>query len=119
MARRETPGTVELDEDRRHLIIRFPFNQYLVDEVKGITGRRWDPAKKQWRVPAHKAEEVFGTFSKHNFMFAPEVTMILAGTIAVPSAKEMPTADGGENAEGGDSGSVDSDDGASEDGPAT
>ena len=101
MARRPETGTVHLADDRRDLIVRFPFSQFLGDEVKSITGRRWDPARKEWRVPAHQAEAVFAAFSRHNFQFAPEITMILAGTLAVLGPEEYRATAGDEESDTG------------------
>jgi hypothetical protein len=36
-------GTVELDQDGTHLLIRFPYREDLVAMVKDLSGRRWDP----------------------------------------------------------------------------
>ena len=88
MASRPETGTVHLADDRRDLVVRFPYSQFLVDEVKAIAGRKWDPARKEWRVPAYQADAVFAAFAKHNFNFAPEITMIMAGTLAVPGKDE-------------------------------
>ncbi len=44
-------GSIELDRDGRHLLIRFPYREDLVDEVRSLPGRRWDRNQKVWRVP--------------------------------------------------------------------
>ncbi len=80
-------GTVELDQDGAHLLIRFPYREDLVALVKELPGRRWDPKGKLWRVPATHAELVFTTFSRHLFDFASEISSLLAGTL---KPKEAP-----------------------------
>lgn len=99
-------GTVELDQDGMHLLIRFPYREDLVAMVKEMPGRRWDPKGKMWRVPAAHVEQVFTAFSRHLFDFAPEIPSLLAGTLkprqqlAPTSPRDrtevrQPTADGG------------------------
>jgi hypothetical protein len=79
-------GTVELDPDGMHLLIRFPYREDLVALVKQLPGRRWDPKQKLWRVPATQAEAVFTALSRHLFEFAPEIPSLLAGTLQPKSA---------------------------------
>ena len=76
-------GTVELDPDGQHLLIRFPYREDLVAAVKGIDGRRWDPKQKLWRIPATQVETVFAVLSRHLFEFAPEIPSLLAGTLRI------------------------------------
>lgn len=85
-------GTVELDADGAHLVIRFPYREDLVAQVKELPGRRWDPKHKQWRVPCSQVEHVYALFSRHLFEFAPEVTGLLAGTIAQPPSARQRSA---------------------------
>lgn len=83
-------GSVELDPDGQHLLIRFPYREDLVAMVKELPGRRWDPKGKFWRVPAAHVEQVFAACSRHLFEFAPEVPSLLAGTLqpaAAPPAR--------------------------------
>lgn len=100
-------GTVELDPDGTHLLIRFPYREDLVAMVKELPGRRWDPKQKVWRVPATHVEQVFSACSRHLFEFAPEISSLLAGTLRAapppaskparatpaPAAVPLPTAD--------------------------
>ncbi|MCU0865085.1 MAG: exodeoxyribonuclease VII large subunit [Planctomycetes bacterium] len=80
-------GTVELDRDGQHLLIRFSYREDLVAVVKELPGRRWDPRQKVWRVPASAVEQVFSALSRHLFDFAPEIPSLLAGTLrATPPA---------------------------------
>lgn len=73
-------GSVELDADGAHLLIRFPYREDLVAMVKDLPGRRWDPQQRLWRVPAANVQQVYLACSRHLFEFAPEVTSLLAGT---------------------------------------
>ena len=84
-------GTVELDRDGRHLLIRFPYREDLVAMVKELPGRRWDPRQKLWRVPAENVEAVYAACSRHLFEFAGEISQLLAGTLSLP-ADEGPAA---------------------------
>lgn len=79
-------GTVELDPGGTHLQIRFPYREDLVAMVKALPGRRWEPRKKVWSVPVEHAQEVYDLCARHLFEFAPEVSALLAGTLATPSS---------------------------------
>ncbi len=79
-------GHVELDSDQRHLQIRFPYREDLVAMVKELPGRRWEPRQKVWRVPVEHAQAVYDACARHLFEFAPEVSALLAGTLASPAA---------------------------------
>jgi exodeoxyribonuclease VII large subunit len=89
-------GTVELAPDGAHLLIRFPFREDLVAEVKEVPGRRWDPRQKTWRVPAAQIEMVYARFTRHLFEFAPEVSGLLAGTLGNGAAVTAPAAANGQ-----------------------
>lgn len=91
-------GTVELDPNGTHLLIRFQYREDLVAMVKELPGRRWDPRNKVWRVPAQHVEAVYAACSRHLFEFAAEVPSLLAGTLQLPAAappKERATGDPG------------------------
>ena len=85
-------GTVELDPDGTHLLIRFPYREDLVAMVKELPGRRWDPKQKVWRVPAQNVAEVYDQCSRHLFEFAGDIASLLAGTLAIPEIKKQPKA---------------------------
>jgi exodeoxyribonuclease VII large subunit len=91
-------GTVELAPDGAHLLIRFPYREDLVAEIKGVPGRRWDPRQKTWRVPAAQIETVYALFARHLFEFAPEVSGMLAGTLGAPPRAASSTAATGNGA---------------------
>jgi exodeoxyribonuclease VII large subunit len=82
-------GSIELDRDGRTLLIRFPYNPLVVEEVKRLPRRRWDPAIKAWKVPASDVQEAVDMFLRHGFLLAPEVTGLLAGTVQ-PKSKAAP-----------------------------
>jgi len=76
-------GSIELDPDGKSLQIRFPYRPDLVDEVKTITGRRWDKAGKLWRVPATQIDNVVALFMRHGFTMTADVSSLFAGTQGV------------------------------------
>ena len=84
-------GTVELDQDGRHLLIRFPYREDLVAMVKELPGRRWDPKNKVWRVPAEHVEAVYEACARHLFEMAAEIPSLLAGTLKLPEEEAAPT----------------------------
>ena len=77
-------GTIEVTGDRQLLLIRFPYREDLVAEVRAMPDRRWDRTGKAWRVPVRHVAVVVDTFLRHGFTMAPEVTGLLAGTEATP-----------------------------------
>jgi exodeoxyribonuclease VII large subunit len=85
-------GIIELDRDGQHLLIRFPYREDLVDEVRNLPGRRWDRNRKVWRVPATHAEAVVSTMMRHGFEVTSEVTSIVAGTAAAPAPTKLAVA---------------------------
>lgn len=85
-------GTVELDPDGTHLLIRFPYREDLVAMVKELPGRRWDPKQKVWRVPAQNVSVVYDQCSRHLFEFGTEIASLLAGTLAIPETKKKAAA---------------------------
>ncbi len=89
-------GSIELDRDGQHLLIRFPYNPLIVEDVKSIPGRRWDPPNKVWRVPVAQLDVVVAMFMRHGFLMSSDVTMLLAGTSkkGTPAAAEAPATNG-------------------------
>lgn len=83
-------GTVDLDPGGAHLQIRFPYREDLVAMVKELPARRWEPRQKVWRVPVEHAQAVYDACARHLFEFAPEVSALLAGTLA-PRAEPATT----------------------------
>ena len=41
-------------EKSNKVIIRVPYNQELIEKIKRISGRRWNPEGKYWEVPYRK-----------------------------------------------------------------
>lgn len=85
-------GSVELDPDQQHLVIRFPYREDLVALVKQLPGRRWDPKQKCWRVPTTAVETVYQALSRHLFEFGPEIPALLAGTFGQAATTTPPAA---------------------------
>lgn len=86
-------GAIDLTPDGKSLVVRFPYREDLVEEVRLIPGRRWDAAAKVWTVPVQHAELVATTFEPHGFCLAPEVMGLVGG-----SADDGTDAAGGERA---------------------
>ena len=42
---------VRLDDITEAVLVRFPYRRAVVDHVRAIRGRRWDPASRAWRIP--------------------------------------------------------------------
>jgi len=49
------------------LEIRFPYRPDLVERVKALAGRRWQPERKIWRVPDDQVVEVVDAFVPEGF----------------------------------------------------
>ena len=82
-------GTIDLTPDGKSLLVRFPYREDLVDEVRLIPGRRWDRETKVWKVPPAQAATLVDAFKPHGFTIAPEVVSLL------PEANPSPPAKGG------------------------
>ena len=78
-------GTIDLAPDGKNLEIRFPYRPDLVEEVKTISGRRWDRNGKLWRVPAEQVKHAYSVFMRHGFTMSSEVSGLLAGVQGVPA----------------------------------
>jgi exodeoxyribonuclease VII large subunit len=86
-------GTIELDPTGQHLLIRFPYREDLIDVVRTLPDRRWDPAHKVWTVPAGHVDSVVTTLIGRGFTMDSGVSAMFAGTTpkpAVPKASERP-----------------------------
>ena len=60
-------GNVTLED--QGLVIRFPFRRDLVELVKSLPHRRWNPSEKYWLVPASDASYVVETLQPFGFSF--------------------------------------------------
>lgn len=58
----------EIDAGARGFVFRFPYNASLVEVVRGIEGRRYDPGTKTWTVPLSRANEVAAVAQAHSFV---------------------------------------------------
>ncbi len=66
-------GFVSLDPATGWILITFPYDPSLVELVRTIPGRKWDPQKKTWRAPRESAPRAVELLKPRNFSFAPEV----------------------------------------------
>lgn len=44
--------TITVDYKHNMLLLSFPYDKWIVETVKQIPERRWDPTRKQWKIPA-------------------------------------------------------------------
>jgi hypothetical protein len=79
-------GTIELDPTGQHLLIRFPYREDLIDVVRTLPDRRWDPAHKVWTVPASHVDTVVTTLIGRGFTMDSGVSAMFAGTVPKPAA---------------------------------
>lgn len=77
-------GTIELDPDGLNLLIRFPYREDLIDVVKTLPDRRWDPGKKAWVIPAAHVDTVVATLLARSFTMDSPVSAMFAGTMPKP-----------------------------------
>ncbi len=48
-------ATMTPDESQKYVLLSFPYHEQLIDQIKTIPGRDWDPRKKVWIIPiAHE-----------------------------------------------------------------
>lgn len=50
--------TAKITKRASQIIIKTPYNADLVDEIRGIPGRAWDPKNKVWFAPAASEQQV-------------------------------------------------------------
>ncbi len=72
-------GFVSLDPSSGWILITFPYDPSLVELVRSIPGRKWDPLKKTWRAPREAALQAVELLRPRNFSFAPEVLELVQG----------------------------------------
>lgn len=83
-------GTIELDSSGQRLLIRFPFREDLIDVVRTLPDRRWDPANKVWSVPAGHVDVVVTTLIGRGFTMDSGVSAMFAGTVPKPEIPKTP-----------------------------
>jgi len=84
-------GTIELDASGQHLLIRFPYREDLIDVVKTLPDRRWDPGQKAWVIPAAHVDTVVATLIGRSFTMDSGVSAMFAGTVPKPPVPPAPT----------------------------
>jgi len=67
-----------IDAGPRGFVFRFPYNAALVEAVKTIEGRRYDPVSKTWTIPLSRAAEVSVIASTHRFALTEAAQKALA-----------------------------------------
>lgn len=63
--------TLYLDSDV--LVADFPYDKDRVDQIKAISGAKWDKVSKVWRIPVSSLKEVRDFAIKHDFHVSDEV----------------------------------------------
>lgn len=66
-------GVVFLSDD--HLILDFPYDTNQVNEIKKISGAKWDKAARVWRAPMTALTEIRDFANKHHFQIDPQVAV--------------------------------------------
>lgn len=85
---------IELDSDRRRLILRFPYDPAVVARVRELPERRFDREERTWWVPCQHAHAVADALAPHGFALAPEVAALLGGAEAAAPNDSSPAAPG-------------------------
>lgn len=62
------PRRLRLDESSGRIAIEFPYDRSLIDVVREIPGRRWDPDRKLWTAPLEVAAEVVRVLGARGFV---------------------------------------------------
>ena len=56
---------VQQNKEANNYIIKFPYDQQIIDIVREIPGRRWNPEQKVWTVPTKSVglflNQIYGT----------------------------------------------------------
>jgi exodeoxyribonuclease VII large subunit len=77
-------GTIELDPTGQHLLIRFPYREDLIEVVRTLPDRRWDPSHKVWTVPAGHVDVVVTTLIGRGFTMDSATSAMFAGSTPKP-----------------------------------
>jgi len=64
---------IDIDIETERLRIEFPYDESLVQTVKTLPRRRWDPDTRAWYVPFDHVDRVFETLLELHFKISPEL----------------------------------------------
>jgi len=64
---------IDIESDDERLRIEFPYDRSLVQTVKTLPERRYDPDTNDWYVPVQHIERVFETLLDHHFKITREL----------------------------------------------
>ncbi|MEL6346498.1 MAG: exodeoxyribonuclease VII large subunit [Myxococcota bacterium] len=76
--RRRPRRTVRLLESDGRLAVRFEYNDELIDAIKELPGKQWDPKGRRWLVAARHAAEVMDIVHDREFVVDDEVRKLAA-----------------------------------------
>ena len=65
-----------------YLVFDFPYHAEMVNEIKGITGAKWDKVEKLWKVPLTSISQAREFALKHNFNLTNEIMRFTVSTKA-------------------------------------
>ncbi|EQD79262.1 hypothetical protein B1A_01827, partial [mine drainage metagenome] len=77
----------------RTIELRFSFDRDLVDSVKALPGRRWDPDRRLWTVPAAHARAAIAWGEQHGAQISPAVCDLIEQAQAAVEASSAASAD--------------------------
>lgn len=66
-------GEKEIFSDGNRIIIRFPYDPRLIEIVRNIPGRLYNPDNKEWWVPFKNISYVIKIFEREGFKIDPKV----------------------------------------------
>jgi SNF2 family DNA or RNA helicase len=64
---------MKIYKHKEKIRIEFPYNPIIIEKIKRIDGRKFDPKTKTWDVPIFQIQKVLDTFSKHDIEISPEL----------------------------------------------
>lgn len=65
-----------------YLVFDFPYHTEMVNEIKGITGAKWDKVEKLWKVPLTSISQAREFALKHDFNLTNEIMRFTVSTKA-------------------------------------
>jgi SWI/SNF-related matrix-associated actin-dependent regulator 1 of chromatin subfamily A len=78
------PKRVTADpEEPEEFSLKFPYDQAILQSVKAIPGRIWDPDDKSWRIPVSEqtSRQVFDLAEANGFYVCPAALAVMADNI--------------------------------------